>query len=150
MGIKIKSNRLKEKPVSTFGVKKPFAGKDKNRSGSKKECVKSERIKKKYSAKNKKLITAEDKKYLEWLQFQSFCCFVCGVGSGIEMHHVKKHSVDKKDHTKLIPLCIEHHRLGSVLSAHGTPVKFMASYSFGLQCEAASVIYKDYLKESVL
>jgi hypothetical protein len=36
MGTKIKVGRIKPKPEKTFGVKKPFTGKDKNRKGSKK------------------------------------------------------------------------------------------------------------------
>lgn len=131
MSFKIKSNRIKV----------PYCGKNKNRSGSLKSSVMN------FVSKNKRA-SAEDKLYLNWLHEQNYGCFVCGGHNGIEWHHVKLHSSDKKDHTKLIPLCgVEHHRLGQTLSAHGTPKKWREAYSMEKQNEVADKIYADYLAE---
>ena len=110
--------------------------------------IKTRRLRPKPSTKNKKSITDEDKKYLEWLQEQAYPCFVCGGYNGIEWHHVKEFSSDKKNHKRLIPLCgVEHHRLGQVLSPHGTPKKWREIYSMEVQNECADSIYNDYLNE---
>ena len=144
--MKINDGRLNPKKEKTFGVKKPFKGLDKNRKGNKKAT----RLKPKYSAKNKKLFTAEDGLYLEWLQSTSYHCLVCGGSNGIEWHHVKRDSADKKNHSRLIPLCgVEHHRLGTKLSAHGTPKKFREAYPVEVQLEVAKSIYEDYLSSIV-
>lgn len=120
-----KSNRLKPKKVSTFG-KKPFKGKSKNRKGRKK-------------------VTDEDKKYLSYLQTTDYPCMVCGKHYGIEWHHVKRDSTDKKDNTRLIPLCgVEHHRLGLTLSAHGTPKKFRDTFSIKFQLQYAKEIHDEF------
>jgi len=119
-----KSNRLK----------KPYCGKNKNRKGSKKVSS----------------LSMNDKKYLSWLQTTSYACFACGGDNGIEWHHVKRDSTDKKNHTRLIPLCgVECHRLGTVLSAHGTPKKFRETFSMEFQNEYADRIYSEY-KETML
>jgi len=108
--------------------------------------IKHNRIKPKYNGKNKKKITDEDKDYLEWLQHQNYKCFVCGKQNGIEWHHVKLHSTDKKNHKRLIPLCgNEHHRLGE-LSPHGNPKKWRETFSMELQNEFADEIYQEYIK----
>lgn len=133
------TGRIKPKKEKTFGVKKPFSGKNKNRSGNLKSAPMN------FVSKNKRA-SAEDKEYLEWLHNQDYPCFVCGCYNGIEWHHVKLYSSDTKDHSKLIPLCgAEHHRLGQTLSAHGTPKKWRTTYSMELQLEAAGKIYQDYL-----
>lgn len=114
--------------------------------------IKSNRIKPKYNGKNKKKITTEDKKYLEWLQSQSYKCFVCGKtnpNDPIEWHHVKLHSTDKKNHKRLIPLCWMHHRLSSELSAHGTPKKFRELYPIVIQNNKADEIYAEYTKNTL-
>ena len=123
---KIKDGRLKPKPVGTFGkAKKPYKGKNRNRKGS---------------------VSDSDKSFLSWLQSSSYGCMVCGRHDGIEWHHVKLNSCSKKDHTKLIPLCgIEHHRVGTVLSAHGTPKKFRETYSIEYQEDYALSIFNEYL-----
>ena len=122
-------NRLKPKKESTFG---------KNKSplkGSKKRLTK------------KSTITKIEKEYLEWLQNQDYPCFVCGKRNNIEWHHVKENSTDKKNHTRLIPLCGEScHRNGQILSAHGTPVKWRETYSMEEQNHHAKKIYMDFIK----
>jgi len=144
MAYKVPQGRIKPKKEAMFG-KKPFKGKEKNRKGRLKKSI---RLKPKYNSKNKKLFDVEDAKYIEWLQCSSYSCFVCGGHNGIEWHHVKKFSTDKKDHTRLIPLCgVEHHRLGAVLSAHGTPKKWRETFSMEVQLEYAANIYEDYLAE---
>jgi len=147
MGIKVMDGRLKPKKESTFG-KKPFKGKQKNRTGNKKVTV--ARIKPKPSAKNVKKLSSEDEAYLEYLQELDAVCFVCGKKNGIEWHHVKLYSSDKKNHKRLIPLCgVEHHRLGMELSAHGTPKKWRETYSMDEQNAYADEIYNKY-KEGLL
>ncbi len=115
--------KVKEKKVSTFGKKK--------------SCLK------KKSVKNQ--ISKDEKDYLDWLQNQSYGCFVCGQQNGIEWHHVKKFSSDKKNHFRLIPLCFMHHRISNELSAHGTPRKFRDLYPLDIQNIFANNIYIAYL-----
>lgn len=147
----IKSGRIKPKRKSTFGkVKKPFKGKNKNRKGRKKDSLfDHERIKPKPSMKNDNSATPEERDYLQWLQLLDVPCFCCGeYGNGIEWHHVKKYSTDKKDHTSLIPLCgVKCHRTGTDLSAHGTPKKFREMFPIELQREAAGKFYEQYLAQ---
>ena len=106
--------------------------------------IKANRIKPKYNGKNKKKTTDEDKEYLEWLQHQDYKCFVCGKQNGIEFHHIKEYSTDKKNHQRLIPLCFMHHRLSNDISAHGTPKKWRETYTMEQQNEVADKIYQDY------
>lgn len=122
---------------------------------TKKDQTKSNRLKKPYNGKNRNRkgntnIAANDKKYLEYLKNTSYACFVCGKHNGIEWHHVKRDSTDKKNHKRLIPLCgVEHHRLGNVLSAHGTPKKFRATFSMEFQNSYADEIYEEYIKTMI-
>jgi len=109
--------------------------------------IKHNRLRPKTSMKNKKTITKDDKAYLQWLQTQSYSCFVCGAYQSIEYHHIKEHSIDKKNHKRLIPLCVMHHRLNNELSAHGTPKKFKKIYPMEVQEKYADSIYRRYLEE---
>ena len=120
------------KPKSTFG-KRPSRG----NFGKKISPI-----------KKKPTTTPEDQAYLSWLNDQHyFTCFVCNQQNGIEWHHVKEHSTDKKNHKRLIPLCgVEHHREGS-LSPHGTPKLWRATYTMREQNRRADGIYQEY-KES--
>jgi len=100
------------------------------------------------------IISKEDKEYLDWLhqeeQGYNYHCFVCGNNNSsdtTEWHHVKKGSGAKKDHKRQIPLCgNEHHRLGTVMSAHGTPKKFRETYPMEVQYKYADKIYSDFLQ----
>ena len=114
---------------------------------TKKAQTKSNRLKPKASMKNKCKINDEDKRYLEYLQHQILGCMVCKTSLGVEYHHVKEHSTDRKDHKRLIPLCYYHHRTSNDLSAHGTPKKFKKLYSMEAQYELADSIYNRYLSE---
>ncbi len=115
----------KAKKVSTFGKKK--------------SCLK------KRNAKNQ--ISKDEKDYLDWLQNQSYGCFVCGQQNGIEWHHVKKFSSDKKNHFRLIPLCgVEHHRLGK-LSPHGNAKLWRETYTYEEQLQFAATIHLNYLNK---
>jgi len=141
MSYKIPQGRLRPKKEATFG-KKPFKGKAKNRKGSLKSSFLTSPVKKR--------VLKIDRDYLSWLQNSSYACMVCGGFVGIEWHHVKRDSTDKKDHTRLIPLCgVECHRLGTELSAHGTPRKFRAVYPIEIQRKYAAEIYGDYKKEEL-
>ena len=87
--------------------------------------------------------------YLKWLhEVKHPECFACGKINGIELHHIKEASSDNKDDRLVIPLCgIECHRLGSVLSAHGTPKKFRDTFPFDMQKEYAMALYEEYLND---
>lgn len=129
----------------SLGIKKDKKfGERQNRGsfGKKKSFIK------KRSDKN--IISKEDRDYLNWLQNQDYPCFVCGKinpSDPIEWHHVKLRSSDKKDHTKLIPLCgSQHHRLGKQLSPHGSPKVWRETFTIEFQYAFASNIYSDYKK----
>ena len=96
---------------------------------------------------NKNKPTAHEQKYLNWLQEQWYGCFHCNGGSNIEWHHVKLNSTDKKNHTRLIPLCLEHHK-GSTISPHGAPSHWRNTYTMKEQNEAAAEIYYKFIGES--
>lgn len=85
-------------------------------------------------------ITKIEKEYLNWLQMQNLKCVLCDSSNNIEMHHVKFKSTDKKNHKRLIPLCIEHHK-GNVLSPHGTSKKWRLHISMELQNKIADELY---------
>lgn len=112
---------------------------------SKEQQLKKNRINKKPSMKNKSKINQWDKEYLDWLNDNRdmFTCLVCGTSKAIEFHHVKNKSTDKKDHTRLIPLCMEHHRY-SDLSPHGGANKFRETYPLEMQLKFAKAIHKNY------
>jgi len=91
----------------------------------------------------------KDKAYLTWLhevkQPESSCC---GKINGIELHHVKNCSSDPKNDHFVIPLCgVECHRLGTTLSAHGTPKLFRETFSVYDQKEYAFNLYQEYLND---
>lgn len=104
------------------------------------------RIKEKPSIKNKKTITELDRKYLDYFANSNKACFVCETLNGVQGHHIKKFSSDKKIHSKMIPLCIEHH-VGSTLSPHGTPKLFKEKFNFTFQEEVAKMHYDKFLNE---
>ena len=111
--------KVKKKKVSTFGKKNILKKKSQN-------------------------LSKDEKDFLNWLQNQSYGCFVCGQQNGIEWHHVKKSSSDKKNHVRLIPLCFMHHRLGR-LSPHGGPKLWKETYTYEEQLLAAAAIHLRYL-----
>lgn len=98
----------------------------------------------------KKKVSSLEREFLEWLHIQIKPCFVCDGLNVIEWHHVKRDSTCQKDHTRLIPLCGEScHRLGTVLSAHGTPSKFRETYPISEQMEYAKKIYEEFLSSEL-
>lgn len=109
---------------------------------------KSEQLKKnkqpKPRMKNKPKITQEESEYLDYLSSIRFKtrCFVCGV-FGVEWHHVKFKSSDRKNHKSLIPLCFLHHH-GTEISPHGTPTKWRETYTMEEQEETARMYYRVY------
>jgi len=107
--------------------------------------IKANRIKPKPSMKNKPKISSQERDYLQWFAEQSHTCFICGTHYGIEGHHVKEHSTDRKDHTSLLPLCSRHHT-GPDLSPHGTPKRFREAYPMEVQRRYAAEIYKSFLE----
>lgn len=67
-----------------------------------------------YKNKEPKISDIE-REYLNWLQEQNHNCFVCGISSNIEMHHVtdiNRISGKRRVHSRLVPLCISCHRTG--------------------------------------
>ena len=86
----------------------------------------------------------KEPKYLKWLhEVKQPSCFVCNISLSIQIHHVKEHSTDYRDDTKVIPLCMEHH-LGIEFSPHGTPSSFRTIHSVEEQEAAASLLYNEY------
>ena len=91
-------------------------------------------------------ISSIEKEYLNWLQEQQFSCILCNTFNNIEMHHIKLKSTDKKNHKRLIPLCIEHHK-GKVLSPHGTARKWRLHISMEFQNKVADELYNTFLEQ---
>ena len=87
-----------------------------------------------------------DFKFMKWLiEEHQPRCFACGGFCGIELHHVKRVSSDPKDDHCVIPLCGDScHRLGNIMSAHGTPVKFRTEYPIEIQKKFADSLYQIY------
>lgn len=114
---------------------------------SKDKQLKKTRLKPKPSMKNKPKISSQEKRYLSWLQTQNgnVKCFVCGTNNGIEFHHIKNKSTDKKNHKKLIPLCYEHHRTGTP-SPHNTPKLFRDMFPIEEQEVVADKLFEEFLE----
>jgi len=111
---------------------------------TKAEQTKWVKIKPKPSMKNKS--RKRNYKYMEWFANQNFACFICGTKFGVEGHHIKEHSTDRKIDESMMPLCTEHHK-GNTISPHGTPSKFKALYPIETQREIGLSYYNTYLKE---
>ena len=113
--------------------------------------TKEEQLKQNKSPKVKKISknkpTPHEQSYLSWLQEQEFECVLCNTKENIEMHHVKLKSTDKKNHKRLIPLCVQHHH-GKGLSPHGTPIKWRRHMSMELHNKIADDMYNLFLGES--
>ena len=108
--------------------------------------------KKKYTIKKKSVknvVTKDEQKYLNWLHEEYYPrCMICHTQSNIEFHHVKNRSSDRKNHLRLIPLCYNHHRLSSDISAHGAPKKFRDVYPYEDQLLLAARIHLEYLNDN--
>ena len=101
---------------------------------------------KKSIIKKKPIANKEEKDYLTHLHLQThYKCFNCGVLAE-EWHHVKLHSSDRKDHTRLIPICRCCHTGNTTFSVHGTPRKWREKYTMEEQYKVADSIFEDYLK----
>lgn len=141
----IKTGRVKgNKPTSTFG-KKPFKGSNKNRKGRKKESVLGVKI------MDKRITPKQESEpeYIKWFhENHQPPCFVCGTYLGIEFHHIKEHSVDKRIDSVGMPLCWEHHH-GTVLSPHGAAVKFKEVYPMEVQLKYAKNMYELYSSQKM-
>ena len=139
----LKSDQLpkinKEKKIP-FGMRKNKGNFDKKPS----KPLKQTRLKKKPQN-----IEKIDKEYLDWVHTQSYHCFVCSTYLDIEWHHIKEDSHSKKNHKELLPLCINHHRLGTDISAHGNTKAFRLAYPIEVQREFAKNIYLEFLKEII-
>ena len=153
MNYTIKTGRVKgDKKVSTFGkVKKPFKSSNRNRKVSKATTplkVDDNRLREKYSAKNDNRATDEELDYLDWLQNNIYPCFVCGYKDNIEYHHVKLHSVDKKNHKRLIPLCGSLHHRDGELSPHGGAKLWRDTFTLEEQYLVSDKMFQDF-KQSI-
>jgi len=116
---------------------------------TKADQLKSNRIKPKKSQKNKDRVKPKglsDKPFMTWLHdVKQPVCFSCGRQNGIELHHIKEASTDAKNDREVLPLCgIECHRLGKMLSAHGTPSQFREVYPVKKQRAYALKLYLEY------
>lgn len=103
-----------------------------------------------YSIKHHKPIKPKvfkDKEYLRWLhEVEQPCCLVCKSYVGVQMHHVKESSSDKRNDNEVIPLCYNHH-LGEEFSVHGTARKFKQEYPLEYQLFVADSLYFKYKRE---
>jgi len=70
-------------------------------------------------------------------------CFVCNVRYGVEMHHLKRDSTDKRIDKLILPLCWTHHH-GFDMSPHGNPGQFRKQYTMDEQIEFAEKMYRRY------
>lgn len=104
-------------------------------------------LKSEQTAKNKDpKITSQDKKYLSWLHNQEMACIVCGTYENIEFHHMKLNSSMTKNHKKILPLCVDHHRFNTSMSPHSAPRKFREQYPIEAQEQIANRIYDNFLE----
>jgi hypothetical protein len=111
---------------------------------SKADQLKKNRTTKKPSMKNKPKITQHERDYLQWLKEQDLSCFSCGKKRGVELHHIKQSSSDRKNHLEVIPLCgVTCHRLGEY-SAHSNPRWFRSEYPIEVQRKFAKILYKEF------
>lgn len=123
---------------------------------TKKDQLKSNRLRPKPNQKNKGRIKPKDlidKEFMSWVHDEKRPpCFSCGrdyfYNSEIdrtELHHIKEASTDPKNDREVIPLCgIECHRLGNKLSVHGTATKFRRKYSIKNQRDHSKLLYLEY------
>ena len=89
----------------------------------------------------------KEAKYLNWFhEVLRPPCFVCNVSVGIQAHHVKEGSSDKRNDNQIIPLCYNHH-LGNEFSVHGTPREFREAYPIKEQLKHAETLYERYKDE---
>lgn len=114
-------------------------------TGKKKKKIKVSMFHKKQKRMiSKSNATTEEKEYLNWLKEQDLNCFICNKNIGIELHHIKEYSMQKKNHREVIPLCgVECHRLGK-FSIHSNSKWFKSKYPLEMQREFASVLYSKY------
>jgi hypothetical protein len=97
--------------------------------------------------------------YLSWVHEvkkpKCMCCereyYYISDANKMELHHVKQASSDKKDDRIVVPLCgIECHRLGTKLSAHGTPKLFREKFSIEYQKSYARKLFEVFKEEELL
>lgn len=101
-------------------------------------------LSKKVTHKRLKPKAQKQPKYLSWLhEIEQPSCFVCNIQTGIQMHHVKEHSTDPRDDSKIIPLCQLHH-LGNDFSVHMTPKAFREAYPMEVQYKYAEKLYNTF------
>lgn len=130
-----------------------FCNKAKKDLVKKREVKKATKATRRILAKNKieqsgriKPDVIKDPAYMKWVATDLMPrCFICGGFCGIELHHIKEFSSDKKNDKRVIPLCGEScHRIGKIMSAHGTPVKFRLEYPIKMQVHYADTMYSIY------
>ena len=128
-----------EVPQKKHRLKKPYCGKNRNRKG-KKDLSLSHKV----DDLKLKPKAIKEPGYTTWFhEVHQPPCFVCGIFVGIQFHHVKEHSTDERIDSIGMPLCHEHHH-GTVLSPHGTPVKFKERYPMDMQYKSAAKMYKKF------
>jgi hypothetical protein len=93
-----------------------------------------------------KEISKEDKAYLEWFANTNLACIVCNTLNGVQGHHIKERSTDKKNHKQMLPLCLEHHT-GNKISPHGAKKQFFEMFPIEAQIIIGNLIYEQYLEQ---
>ncbi len=88
----------------------------------------------------------KNKKYLNHMHNSGKTCVVCGKRD-IELHHIKTKSNTDRDDSKIVPLCVEHHR--GKYSPHGfDSSEFYEQYSKEMLLELAEEFFNEYLEEN--
>lgn len=124
----VKSKALGTEKIPTFGkTSKGSFGKKKTKWNNK---------------GTKRKTTDKELEYLNWCKEQDLKCIVCN-SNNTQLHHIKRNSSDKKDHTKIIPLCLEHH-IGNKISPHGAKENFFKRYPWEWQKRYSETLYKKY------
>lgn len=99
--------------------------------------------------KKRSTITKEEQAYLDYVQTIQRPCIRChkiNPQDGIEWHHIKQYSSDKKDHSRLIPLCgNECHKNGKE-SVHGNKKGFFLKFPWEYQVKLADRYFNEYLR----
>jgi len=102
-------------------------------------------LNKKVSHKKLRPKAKKEPKFLKWLhEVKMPSCYVCGINTGVEIHHIKAHSTDERIDSIVLPLCCFHHH-GSDISPDGTPRKFRDKFSIHKQKEDAKILYMEYI-----
>ena len=88
----------------------------------------------------------KNKAYLNYMHNSGKVCVVCGKRD-IELHHIKTKSQTNRDDSKIVPLCVEHHR--GNFAPHGfDSSEFYEQYPKELLLQWAEEFFNEYMEVS--